>query len=225
MTQQLVLDIGPAIVPTLENYLPGSNAQAIAALRAIARGDRAVQFITLWGPKGSGKSHLIAAVGGHLLTPRSQRGAFERAQQAGLVVIDDVQAMDSLQQIGLFNLYNLARQDPGKAIVAACSTPVVQCPVREDLRTRMAWGLVFGLSPLTDAQASSAIVARAAQHGVSIAPDVAPYLMTRFARDMGTLMRIVDALDKYSLQTKRAITLPLARELIAQQNQTGSRAF
>jgi DnaA family protein len=223
MTQQLVLDMGPAIVPALDNYLPGSNAQAIAALRAIARGDRVHQFITLWGPKGSGKSHLVAAVGGNLLTPRSQRGAFERAQQASLVVVDDVQSMDNLQQIGLFNLYNLARQDSGKAIVAACSVPVVQCPVREDLRTRMAWGLVFGLSPLTDTQASSAIVARAAQHGVSIAPDVAPYLMSRFARDMGTLMRLIDALDKYSLQTKRAITLPLVRELIAQQGQLGSQ--
>jgi DnaA-homolog protein len=218
MTEQLVLDIAPSIVPTLENYLPGSNAQILAALRAAADGDRSAQFVTIWGPKGSGKSHLIAAVGGALLTPASQRGAFERAQHAKLVAVDDVQGMDSLQQIGLFNLYNLARQDSSKAIVAACNTPVVHCAVREDLRTRMSWGLVFGLSPLTDAQASSAIVASAAQRGVQIAPDVAPYLLNRFARDMGTLMRMIDALDKFSLQTKRAITLPLVRELIAQKN-------
>jgi DnaA family protein len=218
MNEQLVLDIAPAIAPTLANYLPGSNVQAVQALRDLAAGKRGTQFVTLWGPKGSGKSHLIAAAGGALLTPASQRGAFERAQQAQLVAVDDVQKMDSLQQIGLFNLYNLARQDPGKAIVAACNTPLVQCAVREDLRTRMAWGLVFGLSPLTDAQASGAVVASAAQRGVQIAPDVAPYLLNRFARDMGTLMRIVDALDKYSLQTKRAITLPLVRELMANRN-------
>jgi DnaA-homolog protein len=218
MNEQLVLEIAPAIVPTLANYLPGSNLQALQALREFAGGLRNTQFITLWGPKGSGKSHLLHAVGAAVLTPASPREAFDAAQQAELVAIDDVHAMDPRQQISIFSLYNLTRQDQRKAMVASCAMPVAQCSVREDLRTRMAWGLVFGLSPLTDAQASSAVVASAAQRGVQIAPDVAPYLLNRFARDMGTLMRIVDALDKYSLQTKRAITLPLVRELIAQRS-------
>jgi DnaA-homolog protein len=220
MTEQLVLDIAPTLVPTLANYLPGSNVQALQALRALATGLRNTQFITLWGPKGSGKSHLLRALGAAMLTPSSPREDFDAAQQAELVAIDDVHAMDSRQQISVFSLYNLARQDQRKAIVSACTMPVAQCPVREDLRTRMAWGLVFGLSPLTDAQASGAVIASAAQRGVQIAPDVAPYLLNRFARDMGTLMRIIDALDKYSLQTKRAITLPLVRELIAQRSST-----
>jgi DnaA-homolog protein len=220
MNQQLVLDIAPALVPTFTNYLPGSNTQALQALHALASGLRGTPFITLWGPKGSGKSHLVRALNAPVLTPASPREAFDSAQQAELVAIDDVQGMDARQQISIFSLYNLARQDQRKAVVATCNLPVAQCPVREDLRTRMAWGLVFGLSPLTDAQASSAVVASAAQRGVQIAPDVAPYLLNRFARDMGTLMRIVDALDSYSLQTKRAITLPLVRELIAQRSST-----
>jgi DnaA family protein len=43
---------------------------------------------------------------------------------------------------------------------------------------------------------------------------VLPWLLSRFYRDMPNLMALLDALDAYSLETKRAVTLPLVRELL-----------
>jgi DnaA family protein len=40
------------------------------------------------------------------------------------------------------------------------------------------------------------------------------YLLSRFDRDMGTQIAMLDALDRYSLQRKRPITLPLLKEAL-----------
>lgn len=40
------------------------------------------------------------------------------------------------------------------------------------------------------------------------------YLLTHFERDMGTQIAVLDALDRYSLQQKRPITLPLLKEAL-----------
>jgi DnaA family protein len=47
-----------------------------------------------------------------------------------------------------------------------------------------------------------------------LSPEVLPWLLQRFYRDMPNLMALLDALDAYSLEMKRAVTLPLVRELL-----------
>lgn len=59
--RQLILDIRPDAPPTFGNYLPGSNLEAYAALRAAADGRAAEAVIYLWGPPGAGKTHLLRA--------------------------------------------------------------------------------------------------------------------------------------------------------------------
>ncbi|WP_409035157.1 HdaA/DnaA family protein, partial [Methylibium sp.] len=43
------------------------------------------------------------------------------------------------------------------------------------------------------------------------------YLLTRFARDLGSLMALLDALDDFSLSHQRAVTVPLLKQMLAQQ--------
>ena len=57
--QQLLLELAPPPPPTLDNFSPGKNGAALKALReALEDGER---FVFLWGPGGSGKTHLLRA--------------------------------------------------------------------------------------------------------------------------------------------------------------------
>ena len=50
--------------------------------------------------------------------------------------------------------------------------------------------------------------------GVSLSADVMDFMLTRFSRDLGSLMQLLDRLDAYALQTQRTITIPLIRSML-----------
>ena len=85
---------------------------------------------------------------------------------------------------------------------------------REDLRSRLAWGLVYEVKPLTDAERATYLRAEAARRGLRLADDVVTYLLIHVRRDMGSLGAILDHLDRTSLEQQRAVTLPLVREAL-----------
>jgi len=87
-------------------------------------------------------------------------------------------------------------------------------PLMPELRTRLGWGLVFQLQPLDDAEKRTALQRHAETLGFQLDPQVADYLLTRGARDMQSLLGVLEALDRFSLETRRPITLPLARQLL-----------
>src|SRR5690242_4615909 len=200
LMQQLLLELAPPPPPTLENFCPGGNGAAIKALRdALGGGER---FVFLWGPGGSGKTHLLRAF--------AAAGA-----AAGLEVAtaDDVARLDDPGQIALFDLCNRLRASKG-ALAASAGAPPARLALRPDLRSRLASGIVLQLRPLSDADKAAALLERALERGMALDRDLIAYLLTHFDRDMGTQIAVLDALDRYSLQRKRAITLPLLKEAL-----------
>jgi DnaA family protein len=196
--QQLVLDIGPAAEPDFDNYVAGPNAEAVASLRSFAAGAMREAVMYLWGEPGSGRTHLLQAAA--RLNP-------------DLTVADDVEKLDDPAQQRLFAAINAARE--GKPpVLAAGSQPPAQLPLREDLRTRLAWGLVYQLKPLTDAEKALHLRAQAARRGLRLPDEVLAYLLSRLPRDLASLNAVLEALDRYSLATKRALTVPLVREAL-----------
>jgi DnaA family protein len=211
--EQLILELAPPPEPTLENYFPGRNAAAPAALgSALQSGER---FVYLWGAKGGGKTHLLRAFE-HAVRARGGRAAYTAASQfdapAGIdaLAADDVERLDIVGQLQLFDAYNAVRASGG-AIVTAGDRPPKDLPLREDLRTRIGSGVVLQVHPLSDEEKRAALVEHASGRGLKLGEDIIGYLLTRHARDMGSLVALVDALDRYSLQTRRAVTLPLLR--------------
>ena len=95
--------------------------------------------------------------------------------------------------------------------------PPVDLDVREDLRTRLGWGHVFALAPLGEAEVRAALRREADRRGTFLSDDVMDYLLTRFARDLKHLMAQLDRLDEFSLATKRAITVPLLKQMLAEE--------
>ncbi len=233
---QLLLDLGPAPQPTLDNFIVGRNAEALAVLRRLCAApvaDPPARCLYLWGEAGSGRSHLLRAacglLGGRYLSASAiaaasvaaddVRGAMTCAssQARCLLAIDDVEETGAEVQEALFHALNAMREDPRAAIVVAGNAAprdLALVPGRDDLRSRLAWGLAFELHGLDDAAKDAALARHAGERGFALAPDVRRHLLTHFARDLGSLMRMVDALDRFALEQQRAVTVPLIRDYL-----------
>jgi DnaA family protein len=196
VTRQLALPISPPPEPTLENFVPGANAELLARLRALAAGERVESVLYLWGEPGSGRSHLLAA-----------------SARPGLVIADDVEQLDDAAQVALFNAINAARE-AGGTVLAAGNAPPAQLPLREDLKSRLAWGLVYQVKPLSDAEKALTLHAEAQRRGLKLSDEVVWYLLTHVRRDLRSLTALLEHIDRASLEQRRAVTLPLVRELL-----------
>ncbi|AOB28209.1 MULTISPECIES: DnaA regulatory inactivator Hda [Bordetella] len=226
MNRQLLLDVLPAPAPTLNNYIAGPNGQALAAAHALTAG----RAIYLWGPAGCGRTHLLRGLSArpeaiYIDAARAAQSLRELAEADStapmprLVAVDDVHRMDDARQAGLFALYNRWRESAatGRAFALAVSgdRAPMSLPLREDLRTRLGWDLVFRLDPLSDADKLAALAAQAAERGLQLAPEVINWMLTHHERDIRKLAALLDALDRYSLATGRPITIPLLRAMLA----------
>jgi len=211
--RQLALDLVQPLRPSLDNFVPGRNAEAVAALRALAAG-RGERFVLLWGADGSGRSHLLRAVAasGPSVWIDAETGVMPFDPSVPIYVADDVDRYDAEGQQRLFVLQNEVRAARDAVLLASASAPPAQLAVREDVRSRLAWGLVYQLHALTDAEKEQALRTHAASRGITLPTEVLSYLMTHMPRDLSTQIAILDALDGYALAAQRAITVPLIRE-------------
>lgn len=218
--KQLLLDIQPASPPTLENFVAGANVELLQTLRNLQQRDYSQRSLTLWGEAGSGKTHLLRAV----VANAKQHGltaAYLDAPEADqmlqqgldLIALDNVQRLGETAQIALFNLFNQFREQ-GKILLVTSSVAPAQLAVRDDLKTRLAWGLVYQVASLTDAEKIQALKSHAFERGMQLPEDVAEYCLRHLRRDLPTLMATLDALDQWSLTTKKPVTLALVRELV-----------
>lgn len=203
----------------------GANAAAIDAAKGLSPG----RALYLWGPPGCGRSHLLHAMikdkKAHFLdTGTSPEEIMALAtfgtDQSGaeIVAVDDIQEMTGDQQAAVFALYNrwreLAATDHAFSLVVTGDRAPMMMSLREDLRTRLGWDLVFRLEPLSDEEKLEAIVAYALRRGLPLSQEVLDWMLTHYTRDIRQLFALVDALDRYSLSKHRTVTVPLVRQML-----------
>ncbi|HEU4708253.1 MAG TPA: DnaA/Hda family protein [Methylophilaceae bacterium] len=205
--KQLLLDIQPPAQLTFDNYVVGRNAEAVHSLRMALEGNPETRFIYLWGEAGSGKSHLLAAC-----------RAAAKVSTREVVCVDDVHQLSSGEQIRLFDTYNQLKESGGTLITAGVAAPS-QMGLRDDLATRLAWGLAYQLQSLTDDEKARALRNHAKSRGMKLPDEVLDYCLRYLRRDMPTLIATIDALDEWSLASKRQVTLPLLRQILASTTQ------
>jgi DnaA-homolog protein len=206
---QLALGLLTPPAQTLDNFVPGRNAEALALARELATG-RGPQFVYFWGPPGSGRTHLLVALAGASTQPGWPG-------PGSLHTADDVHQLDDAGQARLFLLMNQVRADPAARLVATGDRPPAHLPLREDVRSRLAWGLALALHPLSEEEKAAALRDQLLARGVRAAPDLIPAMLSRLPRDMRTLAAVLDALDGYALQQGRALTVPLLRHWLREQ--------
>jgi DnaA-homolog protein len=199
--QQLPLAISPPPAPTFANFIEGANAEVLQRIRELAAGSLRESIVYLWGDTGTGRSHLLRAA------------AAAAAPGRELVVADDVEALDDPAQIALFNAINQAREGRG-AVLAAGNAPPAQLVLREDLRSRLGWGLVYQLKQLTDDDKARHLRAEGERRGLRLSDEVIRYLLNRLPRDLPNLNAALELLDRHSLSRQRQVTLSLVREAL-----------
>jgi DnaA family protein len=220
--QQLTFELVPPEAPTFDNFLAGANGEVLATLGRAARGALAEPSIVVWGAAGAGKTHLLHAVM-HAAAAAGRPARFlgaaalapaETPAPGALVAVDDVDQADADSQSRLFTLYN-ALAATGGLLVAAAAAPPARLALRDDLRTRLGHGLVYEVVALSDRDKPAALAQFAAGRGFRLDPAVIDYLLAHYRRDMPSLIAMLVSIDRYSLATRRAVSLPLVRELVA----------
>jgi len=239
--RQVPLALGPQPpVVDFSSFLPDGNE---TLLRHLQQPGRLRTPVYLWGPRGCGKTHLLQA---WLAQCRHQglraavldaAGARARTTDPAPVdrevthlalpelpavdpdwqalLVDEVHRLDAAAQRQLF-AWLVEAQGQGVAWLAAGELPPVDLPLRDDLRSRLGWGAVYAVQPLADAHVRAVLCREAGRRGFALADEVADYLLHRFSRDLPSLMQLLDALDGYALARKRAVTVPLLREMLAE---------
>ena len=243
LPKQFALDIAHTPKASLANYLPGSDRTLFSTLQTLCdswkQGTQKEisnplnhRWIYWWGPEGSGRTHLLHAMANAAelaglksfsLAPtepiswvrlEEQIQAMAESGQASVITVDDVDCLNERLVGALFRILNWVQTSKNIHIFMAGNAAPANLELREDLRTRLGWGLIFQTQLLGDDEKIHALEKAAKDRGLLLSPEVAPWLLNRFYRDMPNLMALIDALDAYSLETKRAVTLPLVRELL-----------
>ena len=214
--RQLILDLLPESPPSLDNFVAGGNVETLAALTGWLAGNAGDTSFCLVGPAGCGRTHLLRASGYHYADAAENTGLAGVAS-AETLAIDNVDVLDAEGQVALFALFNQIRAEGGRLLTTA-SQPPVHLALREDLRTRLGSGLIYRLQPLSDAEKAAALAAQARERALKLPPEAIDYLMRHAPRDMRTLSTFIVALDRYTLENKRAVTLPLLRELLTMEH-------
>ncbi|HDP90223.1 MAG TPA: DnaA regulatory inactivator Hda [Thioalkalivibrio sp.] len=228
-TRQLVLDVGLHDGAVFDGFVAGDNAALVETLKQQAAGGGEAQ-VYLYGAPGAGKSHLLqaachaanqAGLTASYLPLRDMpgvgAGVLEGLEQVALVCIDDLQAVagDDAWERGLFNLVNASRAAGNSLVFAAAEGPAGLGVRLPDLASRLSWGAVFRLQPLSDADRLAVLRRRAERRGFELPDEVGRYLLNNCPRDLGSLIGLLDHIDRATLAEQRRVTIPFIRQLLA----------
>lgn len=228
MSSQLTLNIQLRDDATFESFYAGDNIESLKALMNFAQGV-GEPFITLWGPLGAGKSHLLQAAC-HKASVLNVPAVYlplsdwknlspmilQDLEKIPLVCLDDVQAIvGNLEwEEALFHAFNRIRAMNTRLLVALETSPL-HSPFRlPDLKSRLSWGLTYQIHAMDDEQKLEALMQRAKCRGLNLNKTVGQFLLSRCPRNMTELFRTLEILDKASLAEQRRLTVPFVKHVL-----------
>jgi len=223
---QLTFDWGRPNLLNFETFFDVSDKGMIHHLKTVLH--RPDRLVYLWGPKGSGRTHLLQATC-QLAGVRNRSAIYlsfadvrsshpsmlDELDQMDLVCVDDVHALAGNQpwQEALFHLFNRCLAS-GTAMVFAAKTPPVELPIElPDLKSRLGSCVVYRIETLSDDEKIDCIKRRGAMLGLEMNNAIVDFLMQRGSRELTDLVEMVEILDKGSMAAKRKLTIPLVKAI------------
>lgn len=228
MHPQMTLALDTAPATSFSSFHTDADSAVVRdTVQAFAEGRLSDVQLYLWGGTGTGKSHLIAAacqtysdrgyrvayVPGDIL---NYRGSLDGLEHVNLLCVDDLQRIDRASEVDLFHCINRCRELDTRLIFASDRAPVELGLRLKDLQTRLAWGLVLQMRPLSDDALKQAFRQEIENRSLEASDEVLRYVFRRFPRRMSALKQLVDTLDEVSLSEQRRITIPLIKTVFGE---------
>jgi chromosomal replication initiation ATPase DnaA len=212
--RQLALDLGHRIAVGAADFLVApSNEEAVAWLDRWP--DWPAPALVLFGPAGSGKTHLA-----HVLEARS--GALRVAPSAltletvpalavAAVIVDPA---ETAPEQALLHLYNLVQERHGTLLLIGRTAPA-QWPLRlADLRSRLLASPAVALRPPDDALLAAVLLKLFADRQIDVGQELIAFLLREIERSFDAARHVVERLDAAALAAGRPVTVPFAREVL-----------
>ena len=217
---QLIFDFADHSYPRFEKFLGQANGALLQVLQS-----QSEPFVLVWGEEGCGKSHLLKAwVAQAQLQSKAAEYVDARRENLGdwlweqdFVAVDQIECLNECEQQQLFALFNHFRNRNRGHLLLSSTLPPTRLMLREDLRTRLAYCLVYEIKPLSDEEKVAALMGMAEARQIPVDEEVFRYLLSHWRRDLDSLLLMLNTLNDYSLAQGRRITLPLLRNLLKQQ--------
>lgn len=228
MITQLPLNIQLRDNASFASFYVGDNLQTVKALTDLSSG-LAEPFLYLWGPEGSGKTHLLQATCNaanemnvaSVYLPLQQWQTLsplllQDLEKVPLVCLDNVEAIvgNAIWEEALFHAFNKMKATQTRLVVAAEFSPLTLPLQLLDLKSRLAWGVTYQLHRLNDEQKLQALILRAEGRGLTLNDTVGRFILSRSSRDMNQLFKTLEMLDEASLAEQRRLTIPFVKHIL-----------
>ncbi|WP_284216257.1 DnaA regulatory inactivator Hda [Agaribacter marinus] len=228
---QLVLPVSQHSEKTFLNMVTGENQllknQIETAIQGLSQDDK-TRIFYVHGNAGVGKTHILLAsvelatqlglscryVDMEVLVNFPTEVMSEISDDA-LICIDNTQRLaESAQwQRMIFDLINQCIEKSSRCILFSANASVSNLKLSlPDLASRLTWGMTFRITELDDVDKATAMKAMAHQKGMEAPDEVVDFVLKRSNRNMHDIERIVEHLDKASLQHQRKLTIPFVKE-------------
>jgi chromosomal replication initiation ATPase DnaA len=194
MTNQLALPLGWPADPKDDAFLvTPSNVRAAQTLEQWATWP--VRAAVLTGPRKSGRS-LLARI---------------FAAKSGGVIIDDAENMAEAQ---IFHAWNQAQAEQRPLVIVADALPPAWAIRLPDLRSRIAASPHAAIGAPDDELIAALLEHLFHRRGLDARPDLIAWLSSRIERSHIVVERVVDALDQEVMETRKRLSIPLARTVL-----------
>lgn len=214
---------------TFASFYPGENSSLLSALQ-VALNQEHSSYIYFWSREGGGRSHLLHAACAELsqrgeavgYVPLDKRAYFvpevlDGMEQLSLVCIDNIEGIagDEMWETAVFHLYNRILETGRTCLLISGDRPPRQLNLElPDLASRLDWGQIYKLQPLSDEEKLQALQQRAKLRGFELPEDVGRFLLKRLDREMRALFMTLNQLDHASITAQRKLTIPFVKEIL-----------
>lgn len=215
---QLVLDLGHRTALGAEDFLVGgSNAAAVALVDSWPGWVAPAALVV--GPPRAGKSHLAhvwQARSGADIVRASELGEadIQRLEAAGALIVEDLDRGIACERT-LFHLFNLAREKGASLLLTSALSPGDLAIALPDLRSRLRAAVMVEIAAPDDGLLRAVLVKHFADRQLLVDPQVVAWLVVNMERTMADAARVVDAIDRLALASRRKVSRALAADALA----------
>lgn len=235
---QLIFDFPVHPKYSFENFVVcGGNRTGFEFARRLASASATPEPLYLYGPDGSGKTHLLSALAKaiaaqegaavpilscqeippeEICPAEAERGESIARQfrEAPTLLIDDIHLLPAVMRGEIWDLFNDFYNSGRIIAITGIDPPKELKNLDEHLASRLLWGLVARMD-VSDDESRRLIVRKLAEdRQIALCDDSIEYILRHTRRDIPSLLQGVEMIQRCSLAANRKISLRLVREVL-----------